>query len=82
MPHGESQLEPAEPVRFAQAVVQGHGDVDAVVFRAARAAGLTDTELAEIVGHVALNVLTNYFNRAFEVDVDFPAVQPGLRAAA
>jgi len=45
---------------------------------AARAAGLSDSEIAEVVGNVALNVLTNYFNKAADVDIDFPLV----RAAA
>jgi hypothetical protein len=49
----------------------GDGDV-----AAAHAAGLTDVQLADIVGHVALNVLTNYFNRAFDVDIDVPVVAP------
>ena len=44
--------------------------------QAARDAGLTDAELGDVVGHVALNVLTNYFNRAFDVDIDFPVVEP------
>jgi hypothetical protein len=30
--------------------------------------------LAETIGHVALNVLTNYFNKAADVEIDFPAV--------
>ena len=32
--------------------------------------------------HVALNVLTNYFNKAFHVEVDFPVVEPQQYAAA
>lgn len=44
-------------------------DVDAV-----RSAGASDEEIAETIGHVALTVLTNYFNKAAGVDVDFPAV--------
>src|SRR5918993_728940 len=49
---------------------------------AAHRAGLTDAQLGDIVGHVAVNVLTNYFNRAFEVDVDFPVVHPHERRPA
>jgi AhpD family alkylhydroperoxidase len=49
---------------------------------AAREAGLTDEELGDIVGHVAVNVLTNYFNKAFDVEVDFPVVEPHVHAAA
>ncbi|WP_084216191.1 hypothetical protein [Pseudonocardia spinosispora] len=34
--------------------------------------GVTDTEIAETVGHVALNVLTNYFNVLAAVENDWP----------
>ena len=37
-----------------------------------RQAGYGDAEIAEIVGHVALNVFTNYFNTVAQTDVDFP----------
>ncbi len=69
-------------LRFAQAVVAGRGDVSSADVETARSAGLSDTELADIVGHVALNVLTNYFNKAFDVDVDFPVVRPRDAAVA
>ena len=39
-----------------------------------RAAGFSDGEVAEIIAHVALNVLTNYFNIATDVEIDFPRV--------
>jgi len=76
----DAKAQPA--LRFAEAVHNGRGAVAAEEFDVARAAGLTDAELAEIVGHVALNVLTNFFNHTFEVDIDFPVVTPSLRAAA
>ena len=50
--------------------------------QAARDAGLSDAELGDVVGHVAINVLTNYFNRAFDVDVDFPVVEPHQHVTA
>ena len=43
-------------------------------------AGYTDGEIAEIVAHVALNVFTNYFNRAAQTDIDFPLVTAGQLA--
>jgi uncharacterized peroxidase-related enzyme len=61
---------------FAEAVLLTRGGVSDADVDAARHAGLTDAQLADIVGHVALNVLTNYFNKAFGVDVDFPVVAP------
>jgi AhpD family alkylhydroperoxidase len=66
----------AAVLAFAAAVLQSRGGVANSDVESARVAGLGDEELSEIVGHVAVNVLTNYFNRAFEVDVDFPVVQP------
>jgi uncharacterized peroxidase-related enzyme len=67
---------------FAQAVVSTRGGVSHSDVAAAREAGLTDAELSDIVGHVALNVLTNYFNKAFDVEVDFPVVELHQHAAA
>ena len=61
---------------FAEAVVRTQGGVSDTDIEAARDAGLSDAELGDVVGHVALNVLTNYFNRAFDVDIDFPVVEP------
>jgi AhpD family alkylhydroperoxidase len=58
---------------LAGAVNDG-GDTPAGVVDAARAAGVTDEEIAEVIGHVALNVLTNYFNKTIGVDIDFPVV--------
>jgi AhpD family alkylhydroperoxidase len=69
-------------LRFAATVVGTRGDVPAQAFDSARAAGLTDAELAEIVGHVATNVLTNYFNKTFAIDVDFPVIEPHSGALA
>jgi len=67
---------------FANAVVRTHGGVSDDDIQAARDAGLTDAELGDVIGHVALNVLTNYFNRAFDVDVDFPVVEPYQQVTA
>lgn len=67
---------------FADAVVRTKGGVSDSDIAAARDAGLGDAELSDIVGHVAVNVLTNYFNKAFETDVDFPVVEPRQFATA
>lgn len=47
---------------------------------AARAAGLDDGQIMEIVGHVALNILTNYVNRVAGTDIDFPLLKLGSAA--
>lgn len=71
----------AAVLEFARAVVETRGGVSDGALDEARAAGLSDAELAEIVGHVALNVLTNYFNRAADVEIDFPRVELHRHAA-
>ena len=70
----------AAALRFALAVVERRGQVEAAEVEALRAAGFDDGEIVEIVAHVALNLFTNYVNVALGVPVDFPAVR--LRAAA
>src|SRR5205823_13382556 len=47
-----------------------------------RAAGYDDADIAAIVAHVALNVLTNYFNRVAQPVIDFPEVTPRMAEAA
>ena len=60
---------------FATAVNDNRGEVTEADLEAVRSAGATDEEIAETIGHVALNVLTNYFNKAADVDIDFPVVE-------
>jgi len=59
---------------FARQLVANKGQVTDADFEAVRQAGFSEGEIAEIVAHVALNVFTNYFNIAAEVDVDFPKI--------
>lgn len=46
----------------------GDGEIDA-----ARAAGLDDGDIAEVVGHVTHNLFTNYLNHVAGTEIDFPA---------
>jgi uncharacterized peroxidase-related enzyme len=59
---------------FAAAVNDGRGSVSNDDIAAARTAGVSNEEILETIGHVALNVLTNYVNKAVDVDIDFPVV--------
>lgn len=59
---------------FARRVLESKGQIRDADVAAVRAAGYSDGEVAEIIAHVALNVLTNYFNIATGVDIDFPRV--------
>ena len=67
----------AAALQFAQAVVESRGDVRDQDLARVRGVGYTDGEIAEIIAHVALNVFTNYFNRAAQPDIDFPLVTAG-----
>jgi uncharacterized peroxidase-related enzyme len=64
----------AAALEFARQVVAKRGRVADADFEAVRKAGFGDGEIAEIIAHVALNVFTNYFNIATEVEVDFPKI--------
>lgn len=65
----------AAALALALALIEAHGHVSDADVDAARRAGLTDGEIAEVVAHVALNVFTNYFNTLAGTEVDFPAVR-------
>lgn len=66
---------------FTQAVLDTRGGVSDADVEQVRAAGYSDGEIAEIIAHVALNVLTNYFNKVADTEVDFPRVALAVRAA-
>ena len=68
----------AAALRFALAVVEQRGQVDATEVQALRNVGFDDGAIVEIMAHIALNLFTNYVNVAFDVPVDFPGVK--LRA--
>ena len=55
-------------------MLKKRGQVPASSIQALRDQGFTDGKTAEIVAHVALNIFTNDFNVALDVDVDFPPV--------
>ena len=61
-------------LQFARRILERRGDVSDEEVARVRAAGFSDGEIAEIVAHVALNILTNYFNLVARTDVDFPKV--------
>jgi len=67
----------AAALQFARAVLERRGAVSDQDLAKVRAAGFADGAIAEIIAHVALNVFTNYFNRAADTDIDFPVVRAG-----
>ncbi|CAL9488017.1 hypothetical protein SUDANB121_03193 [Nocardiopsis dassonvillei] len=66
----------AAVVRLAVQVTETRGSVDGSALDAARAAGLGDAEIVEVIAAVALNVLTNYVNKALDVDIEWPRAEP------
>lgn len=69
-----SEPRDAAALRFARSLVERSGDVTDADVHEVRKAGYTEGEVVEIVAHVALNIFTNYFNKAADVEVDFPRV--------
>ena len=63
-------------LRFARTVLETKGRVSGDDLRAVREAGYDDAAVVEVVAHVALNVLTNYFNHVADTDIDFPKAEP------
>ena len=62
-------------VAFAARVARNRGKVADSDLQVVRNAGYSNAEIVEIVGHVALNTLTNYINEVLGTEVDFPTVQ-------
>jgi uncharacterized peroxidase-related enzyme len=60
---------------LAGEIVRQRGAVGSDALTRARASGVSDAEIVEIVAHVALNVFTNYLNIAADTDIDFPIVR-------
>ena len=77
---GDAKL--AAILRFARAVVVKRGWIGDADLAEARAAGLDDGRITEIVAAVAANIFSNYVNHVARTEVDFPLVQTGRSQAA
>jgi uncharacterized peroxidase-related enzyme len=72
-------------VAFAKAINDSTGEITNAEFEAARAAGLTDAEIVEVITVVSLNIFTNIIGKATQLEIDFPKVSllnSPIRAAA
>jgi uncharacterized peroxidase-related enzyme len=69
-------------LKLARNVVVQRGRIPAEELEAVRQAGYSDEEIVEIIGHVAVNVFTNYFNNINQTEVDFPKVAPAQNRGA
>jgi alkylhydroperoxidase family enzyme len=75
-----TEAKTAGVLRLATAINESRGRIDDATLAAARLAGLTDAEIVEVVGLVALNVFTNYLNNVAKTALDFPEVPAGAAA--
>jgi uncharacterized peroxidase-related enzyme len=62
-------------VAFATKVATQRGRVGDADIAAVKRAGFSEAQIVEIVGHVALNVFTNFINNVAETEIDFPVVR-------
>jgi len=69
-------------LKFAKVLVNKRGLVNDADVNDVKKAGATEGEVGEIIGHVALNILTNYFNNTAQTEVDFPVVKAFSAVAA
>jgi uncharacterized peroxidase-related enzyme len=69
-------------LRLARSVLARRGRVADAELAEARAAGVTDAEVLEVVAHVALNALSNYVNHVARPPLDFPRVSTATDGAA
>ena len=68
-------------LNFARTMVEKRGLVNDADVNALKDAGYNEGAIAEIIAHVGLNLLTNYFNNAAKVTVDFPQAELVTAAA-
>lgn len=61
-------------VKFAAKVARERGHISEDDLRAIKLAGYNDSQIIEIIQHVALNVWTNYLNEVLKTEVDFPVI--------
>jgi uncharacterized peroxidase-related enzyme len=73
-PHVAALLE------LSDAIARNRGAVSEGELQRARAAGVTEEEIVEVVGNIALNILTNYLNILADTDNEWPEVRPLQRA--
>jgi uncharacterized peroxidase-related enzyme len=59
---------------LARQITESRGHLSAEQLAAARAAGIDDAKIIEVIAHVAAQTLTNYLNNTALTDIDFPAI--------
>ncbi|HEY1692764.1 MAG TPA: carboxymuconolactone decarboxylase family protein [Polyangiaceae bacterium] len=64
----------AAVLALARSIVDRRGRIGENDVVAARAAGLGDPEIVDVVTNVVLTIFTNYLNEVAKTDIDFPLV--------
>ena len=59
---------------LARQITESRGHLSSEQIEAARAAGIDDARIIEVIAHVASQTLTNYLNNLALTEIDFPAV--------
>ena len=59
-------------------ILERRGNISDEQLATARSAGITEADLVEVVGNVAVMTLTNFLNNVAHTDVDFPRVSAVL----
>ena len=59
-------------LRFARTLVNNRGQVSDADMQALISSGISQEEIAEVIGHVGLNILTNYFNNTAKTEIAKP----------
>jgi uncharacterized peroxidase-related enzyme len=65
-------------MKLARGIIVERGEISDLELERARAAGLTDGEIVEIVANVVLNIFMNYLDHVARTVVDFPEVNRRL----
>ncbi len=75
---GSSSIPKVEDaLQFARNVVAKRGWMNDAEVQRVRDAGYTDGEIVEIIGTIAINMFTNYFNHIARTEIDVPKVDVG-----
>jgi alkylhydroperoxidase family enzyme len=61
-------------LKFASEIIKTKGKVSDKMFKKIKSAGYNDTQISEIIGTVALNIFTNYFNSVALTEIDSPVL--------
>ncbi|MEW4490945.1 carboxymuconolactone decarboxylase family protein [Thalassoglobus sp. JC818] len=70
-----SESKPDALLRFVKRVLDTNGQVSDDDLEQFREEGYSDGDIAEVVAHISLSVLTNFFNNVAQTKIDFPKVE-------